>query len=510
MQTSGLLLDVYDDFSGETLRALYPSREDIPDGVKQAFCAMGADRASLPDDVFALVLVNNGEKLRKYACVDEGNTVLSVQYFLKHAHKLPLEAQKVAAENLVAACSWYDFEPPEDLQKIALGLGTAMTALTAVPIIKGTTQSIKENLAATRAGEAAGAGIVTPQMRNQMLGKHASALVEALAEKTAEISGTQLAPNQEPGSLKVTAQKSVIPKTAGMGHLVPGHKGEAGNFGPEETEKYDGYTKGKTPNRFPQTHLRPTVDVSDKKASAPTTTRKVAHYAVPSQQKYPLDSYVHVKQASAYFDSYFKHMSPPLRREFAENLVKRASVLAIEVSDVAQKYGASDFAPEHEIKAAFDARRLELAHQPEALAVLDGVERVARFRMWKEADEKVASTTSPDFVVELLSQFDRAAGLDRCYDRSVPDPFYSIFGQEKTAESEGCWSDIIGNEMVTEEALCRLAKVGGQTLKHTFDMDFQKEFRKDPVGIYKSLPLDQKKMLMRLANATAPDNEHTV
>src|ERR1700727_1522887 len=145
--TSGLILDVYDDFSGETLRSLYPTPADIPDVVKTASPIQGALREQLPHDVFALVLVNNGEKLRKYACVDPGNTELSVQYFLKTAHKLPLEAQKTAAANLKTACEWYDMPVPEQLEKVALGLlGAAM----AIPTVVGAAGAIKGNLGAAR------------------------------------------------------------------------------------------------------------------------------------------------------------------------------------------------------------------------------------------------------------------------------------------------------------------------------------------------------------------------
>jgi len=155
MQTSGLVLDVYDDFSGAILREVFPTFDAIPGTVKEAHVVTAEDRSALPDDVFALVLINNGEKLRKYACIDEGNTVLSVEYFLKNAHKLPLEAQKVTAENLKAACAWYDIEAPEDLEKVALGFGTALAALNAAPIIKGTGSAIRENLAANHALTAA-------------------------------------------------------------------------------------------------------------------------------------------------------------------------------------------------------------------------------------------------------------------------------------------------------------------------------------------------------------------
>ena len=516
MQTSGLTLDVYDDFDGATLRALYPSLGDIPDGVKQAHRIAPSERDGLPDDVFALVMLNNGEKLRKYACIDEGNTVLSVQYFLKNAHKLPQEAQKTAAENLIVASSWYDLEVPEELRKLAFGLGTAMSAMSALPVIKGTHQAIKDNMAATKHLEAQGAGVVTPSMRNAVLGKMAgspaSALLLALEEmKLAELTGTPAMPSQPMGDPKVAPTKAVIAKTAsgGMGHLVPGHKGEHGSFGPIETEAYNGYTKGKAPERLPQAgNLRPTVDVSAREASKSVGEKMASNFAVPSQNKYPLDSYDQVKRASAYFDEYRGHMSPPMRREFASNLVMRADALTIPVSEEARKYGSAGFAPEHEIKAAFDARRIELGEQEEALALLAQVEKVARFRMWKDENgEKLAQVESPDFVVELLAEFDKVAGLNHRYDRGVPDPFYSIFGFEKRAEDDARWSDLIGNAYVTASDLKRLAKVGAQTLKHTFGEDFQKEFIKDPIAIYSSLPIDQKKMLINMAVGTQPGNE---
>lgn len=511
MQTSGLVLDVYDDFNGETLRALYPSLDSIPEGVKQAHRVMPMERESLPDDVFALVLVNNGEKLRKYACIDEGNTTLAVEYFLKHAHKLPAEAQKVAAENLIAACGWYDIPVHDELKKVAFGLGTAMTAMTALPVIKGTHQAIKENLGATKALEAQGAGIVTPHMRNAALGKHASALLEAFEDlKLAELNGTPVMPMQPAGNPAVTPTKAVIAKTASeMGHLVPGHKGEGCDFGPIENDHYNGYTKGSTPQRFPQAgHLRPTVDVSNHAPPTRVVEKQASILAVPSQGKYPLDSYEQVKRASAYFDEYRGHMSPAMRHEFATNLVARADDLLIPVSEEARKYGSAGFAPEHEIKAAFDARRLELDENAEALALLAQVEKVARFRMWKnEHGEKIAHVDSPAFVVELLTEFDKVAGLNHRYDRGVPDPFYSIYGFEKSASDDAAWSDLIGNAYVTAADLKRLAKVGALSLKQTFGEDFQKEFLKDPVGIYGSLPVDQKKMLINMANTTQPGNE---
>jgi hypothetical protein len=493
MRTSGLVLDIYDDFGGNVLRKLYPDFGAIPETVKTAHVVAASERDRLPDDVFALVLLNNGEKLRKYACVDKGNTILSVQYFLENAHKLPEEAQKVAAANLSVACGWYDLAPPEPLEKIALGLGTAMTALTAIPIAKGTHQAIRENLSANDALHQAGAGVVTPHMRDSYLGR-----------KTAEVNGTTSAPLQPPGDLTVKPSKTVVSKTATVGRLVGPSKGDT-DVPPDVVHP----PTHEQPGKHPQARLmRPTVDVSNQVPPKLLIEKKASRFALPQEGRYPLDSYAQVKEASTYFDTYARHMAPSSRREYAVNLVKRASELDVRVSDFAQKYGAGTFAPEEEIKAAFDARRIEIVHNEEALSLLGEVEKVARIRMWKEASATSSREFSADEVVDLLAEFDKAAGLDHHYDRTIPDPYYSIFGFTKEAK-DGAFSEVIGNETVTEADLKRLARIGALSVKTTFGMEFQEEFLKDPVGIFKSMPLDQKKMIMRMANSTQPGVERT-
>jgi hypothetical protein len=173
---SGLVLDVYDDPSGEVLRAIFPSYEQVPELIKSAHVVQPGERSELPDDLFALILVDGDVSLRKYACVDAGNTALSVEYFMQLRHKLPEEAQKVAASNLTTACGWYGIEPPEALLKVAgvLGwgakhvakkavsdpLGTAMTAMTLPGQVKGIHQT-----AQARGAEAKASGaIINPNV----------------------------------------------------------------------------------------------------------------------------------------------------------------------------------------------------------------------------------------------------------------------------------------------------------------------------------------------------------
>lgn len=102
MQTAGLILDIYDN--PQDLKSIYCSLDVIPEVVKIAQVLSSTELDELPDGSFALVLMNGDDRLRKYACVDAGGTQVNVGYFLLHRHKLPVEAQKVAAANLVTAC----------------------------------------------------------------------------------------------------------------------------------------------------------------------------------------------------------------------------------------------------------------------------------------------------------------------------------------------------------------------------------------------------------------------
>lgn len=112
------VLDFQDD-KGALLREVFPKHALIPESVK---VAMPTERLrQVGDEHFALVFENEGECYRKFACVDEGHTVVSAIYLTKTAHKLPVEAQKVAAQNVVTALQRYDLPCPNVLLKLAAG-----------------------------------------------------------------------------------------------------------------------------------------------------------------------------------------------------------------------------------------------------------------------------------------------------------------------------------------------------------------------------------------------------
>ncbi len=112
-----MIIDVYDDPAGTVLRKHIPEESGIPDFIKQA--ASAPDDSAYSDDSFALVMVDQGKKLRKFACVDKGNTALSAIYLMENADKLPEEAVKVAAINIADACEFHGLAIPVGIRKMA-------------------------------------------------------------------------------------------------------------------------------------------------------------------------------------------------------------------------------------------------------------------------------------------------------------------------------------------------------------------------------------------------------
>ncbi len=446
MHTSGLVLDVYDDVDGGQLKSFFTTRDELPDFVKAAHAITPGQYDTLPDDAFALVLVNDGERLRKFACIDEGNTALSILYFVKNAHKLPVEAAVRAAENLKVACAWYDLAVPEEVEKIAVSLkGLGEAAQVVGSNVKGL------------GGTALGAG-------RAALETAASPLISA-----------DLDPTPSAGTIK---------KTSSLARLVEGHRGETS----VEPEVGAGVA-GKAPERAPQ-HMNPVVDVSTKERPVHGTEKKASRFALPTYGKYPLDSYAQVKEASAYFEVFGKQMDPVDRHEYCVNLVKRAEELSVTLGDDARKYGSIKYASAHELQVAFDTRA-QLLDNAEDRAVLT----------------KVASqigTMDPSDFCALLGAFDESRGLHHHYDSHVMDPYYSTFGFQKQAAEDESWSDVVGNYHITKHELDTFALNHWMQLKKIFGMDFAEEFKKDPIGIYSSMPVEQKKLIIRMATENSP------
>jgi hypothetical protein len=297
-------------------------------------------------------------------------------------------------------------------------------------------------------------------------------LVEYLMDKQADVTGTNLMPVGAPTYTdKDRSLTKTIPK---VGAAL------------ETTEGQSGKQLEQLPQAKP---FRLRVDTTDKEAPTVASTKQAQHYALPSFGRYPLDSYGHVKQAAAYFTDNYKFMVPEIRREYCQNLTKRASELGIEVTPEIRKYGSSSYAPAPEVEAALSGRTGVI----KTAMHLDGLERLRQVR----------ALMAPDDFAVALGEFDKVAGLVELYDRDILDPYYSTFG-EKRAEAED-EAFLIGNDYISAADLKTFAKTCSGKLMDMFGKDFVEEFRKDPAGILRSMPSDQKKIIIRLASSSLTD-----
>lgn len=408
---TGSIVDFYDDPHGHVLKERLPESAQVPDFVKTAEYLTKEARASLPDDVFALVMVDRGEKLRKYACVDKGNTALSVIYFMENHDRLPEEAQKVAAANLLTACDWHGLKPPMGLQKVAL-LGAAMNAMW-----------MKDSI---------GQGL--KRHKNMLRGM----------PKVGDMTGSNVMP--------LSSDNTHVQKQAAV--------------------------------------MRPHVDVTG--MAPPPRMEKAAsaqRYCLikEGRGRYPIDSYGEVMEAQRWFGDHSRSLHPEDRREYCTKLAARADELGIAVSDQIRKYAGEGFAPDGEIKVAVSTRMQFWAEDAPERDMLNGLM------------DKYASV-SPEIFCEALRQFDETTGLHHYWDDAIYDPWYSTYGIDKTAE----WKFDHAGDRLTESQLRQVTRASYPLIREKFGEDLAKGLRDNPQQIFDSLPLDAKRIIMRMANDPQP------
>jgi hypothetical protein len=302
--------------------------------------------------------------------------------------------------------------------------------------------------------------------------------------KEAELAGTYDMPNTKP-AMKDGDKKAVIVKTASAEESEDELLKIAFCLDLEVNEKAE--PPPESPARHPQSTLRPHVDVSGKGPQR-LTVKKAEHYALPYDEMYPLDGYDQVKMASAYFEEHGGQMPFNVRREYCQNMVKRANELGIATSEEAQRYASAKYAAGSDIDMAIDARRHSLISE-DHIEILN-----------KVAEQR--SRMLPEQFAEVLVQFDKMANIAHLYGSYIPDPYLSTFGKEAAQESETAPDEsiIIGNEYVTMRKLVEFSKLRQAVVASRFGEEFAREFTKDPKGIFDSLPRDQKLVLMRMAN----------
>ena len=445
MKTAGVMLDFYDDPTGSLMKVWYPTPESLPEIVKTAHILSPEERAVLRDDAYALVMHNEGQVFRKFACVDPGNTLLSLQYFEKTAELLPVEAREAAREALRARA--IEFGLIETEKTAAKGLQRKRDPM-AQPFAGD------ENEVAQRTNlrqVISGGGKVTDALGN-------------LNTKTA-------ARKPPPGlfnSAMAQGKKAIdwaTPHTNKAMDAVKAHPGlTAGAVGA-------GIAAGRMSKNAN------VVDVSGKQeirfVKQASETHALGH-------KFPLDSYADVRAAVDYFRQSWPEFQPPERHEFAVKVAARADAIGLEVPEVMARYGSTEYAPD--VEAHLANRKANCGKE---------------FHEVYDALKEKQAEIEPEHFAALLAKADVTAGLNWHWGGAVSDPWLSTFGGKSVTEKTAFgWEG--GGYQVDAEKLQEAAASG--VLKGNFTDDVVAAFEKDPVTIFSSMPDDTKLIMARLAS----------
>jgi hypothetical protein len=450
MKTAGLVLDFYDDKTGGILKEVCPTPDRLPEAVKVAHILSAEERSVLRDEAFALILHNDGEQLRKFACVDEGNTVLSTLYFMETFDRLPPEAVKTAAQNLIAFNAEFGLPAPHLLKlAAATGMSRKRDSMQQPLVGDEADWAARTNLVSVRGGADSGRVIPT-----------ANAMKTASVEKTALI-------EQKTQTLGVP-HKKVVEGLHSVGSATASELLRRKRLNAALPPQPGNLRKGvqaifKGSSVVDVSALEPEFHMQNKTASRTALG-----------DRFSLDSFSDVEDAITYFEEGWTAMGPAQRHEFSVKTAARAEELGIQVPELMARYGSTEYAPDID------------AHLANRRAVAPQFEEV-----WNDLQEKRAMI-EPESFASLLQEADELVGLNFEWGGSVMDPYFATFGGAGDTEKLAwAWEGADG-EKIDEDGL---KAISHDKLAETFSPDFVEAFAHDPVTIFSSMP-DQHKVLI--------------
>lgn len=483
---AGVVLDWHDD-QGETLKSLLETAGRIPELVKTA--QMAPKEQLFPTD-FALVMQDQGHVYHKYACYDPGSAAVSTVYFLEHGDKLPTEAQKVAAACLMDACTNFDIRSPAVMSKIAQGgfVGKHLPTFSKIPGVGAALRKGEEVVRRAAIKELSGA------VEGSIHGPSDAA--RGAVVKNVISLAKQVAPGMAAGSVAggLGGLTHDDPRAGAARGLLAGALGGIGGraLGPGMTRAAIGGAMLGAPagalfggKKDREKGASRVVDVT---GQSPAPVVKTAmplgneDYAVVTEHGrfYPIDTWDRVKLAEQYFEDEAVRMPPTIRRQYAVKLASKAAQMGYPLNEEIHYMGSEGWAPEDNIEAAICIRKTASDRDGQLFLT--------------QIFEKRGSL-GPDVYAECLHRFDVETGIDQLWGRTVPDPWESTFGIDKTAEV--IWES--ATERLTDSQLINLAENGMRTFNAQFTDHVGSEFVKDPKGVFKSMPEPQKKIIARMA-----------
>jgi hypothetical protein len=207
----------------------------------------------------------------------------------------------------------------------------------------------------------------------------------------------------------------------------------------------------------------------------------------PTHAQYAMPTPSHVKVAGQYFAEKLEKIPLDLRHKYAAAVQLRAKELGMPVqAGMIGKYASDHYSGM--VDAHLKSRETLVGANPEDVQYLQ-----------KLAGAK--KELSPSQFAQALHGFDKKAGLVRHYGSYLVNPYEATFAKEPD-QYEG-YRMKVGSVNMDGAGLRILANEKYAQIKNYFGASLADEFKRDPVAIFESLPLDAKQIIGGIADGTA-------
>ena len=196
----------------------------------------------------------------------------------------------------------------------------------------------------------------------------------------------------------------------------------------------------------------------------------------------------HVDMGCKYFSKYASKMPLEVRQGYAEALQNRAGELGMdELKGEVAKYASDHYSS------------MVGAHIRSRASLLDGKAPILSSALTKLAAAR--TQYPPCEFAKALHTFDKHAGLTRYYGGHLTDPYLATFATAPD-KNAGYRTKTASGSSLNADQLGKFATAKYAKIKDYFGASLADEFKKEPISIFESLPMDTKEILVGIADGT--------
>ena len=205
-------------------------------------------------------------------------------------------------------------------------------------------------------------------------------------------------------------------------------------------------------------------------------------FALPSQNRYPIDTLDQMKKAASYFEEYEREIPLRFRREYCKNLGVALQEVGAPLPEKIASY-AGGAADEKKVKLAC-AIRGELLHKTaDVISELDRIQK---------------NFEDVDSLIDKLIKFDIRHRLDFYWDSDrLDNPITAVLLNTKDNNCPGILES--GGEKASATQVDKL-RHKRELLETYFNRDFVDDICKDPLSAYQMANDHEKKVLLDIAS----------